>query len=74
MMEDFAVGLSIFGMIVGLIILLIYFWSIIWAYRDAEKRGKPGWLVAVIVALLAWPLGLLVWLLVRPSDSASTQP
>ena len=43
-----------------------YVWSIVWAYRDAERRGKEGVWVAVLVALLAWPLGLIVWLLVRP--------
>ena len=73
-MEDFAVGMGIFGLIFGLVILVIYIWSIVWAYQDAEKRGKPGWLVAIIVALLAWPLGLLVWLLVRPNDRPTYNP
>lgn len=73
-MEDFAVGMGIFGLIFALVILVIYIWSIIWAYQDAEKRGKPGWLVAIIVALLAWPLGLLVWLLVRPNDRTTYNP
>ena len=48
----------------------LYAWSIVWAYRDAEARGKEGVLVAVLVALVAWPLGLIVWLLMRPSDGA----
>ncbi|MEJ8800511.1 hypothetical protein [Pontibacter sp. H249] len=73
-MEDLAVGLGIFGIIVGLIVLVIYIWSIIWSYKDAERRGKPGLLVAIIVALLAWPLGLLVWLLVRPNDRSTYNP
>ncbi|GAB3204004.1 magnesium-transporting ATPase (P-type) [Pontibacter aydingkolensis] len=73
-MEDFAVGLGIFGLIIALVVLVIYIWSIVWAYKDAERRGKPGLLVAVIVALLAWPLGLLVWLLVRPSDKTTYRP
>lgn len=71
---DFMLGLGIIGMIIGLVILIIYIWSIVWAYRDAERRGKPGWLVAIVVAFLAWPLGLLVWLLVRPSDRTPYRP
>jgi hypothetical protein len=34
-----------------------------WAYRDGEARGKPGWLVVLLV--MSGP-GLLVWLLFRP--------
>ncbi|WP_299826538.1 hypothetical protein [uncultured Pontibacter sp.] len=73
-MEDFVIGMGIFGLILGLVILVLYIWSIFWAYKDAEKRGKPGWLVAIVVAFLAWPLGLLVWLLVRPADSKTYNP
>jgi hypothetical protein len=46
--------------------LILYVWSIIWSYRDAERRGKPGWLVALLVALLSWPLSLIIWVLFRP--------
>ncbi|MBC5991252.1 hypothetical protein [Pontibacter cellulosilyticus] len=73
-MEDFAVGLGVFGLIIGLIVLVIYLWSIVWAYKDAERRGKPGWLVAIVVAFLAWPIGLLLWLLVRPNDRTTYNP
>ena len=71
---EFFLGLGIIGMILGLILLVIYIWSIIWSYKDAESRGKPGWLVAIIVAFLAWPLGLLVWLLVRPNNKTTYNP
>ena len=47
--------------------LVIYIGTIVWAYRDAEERKKSGCLVAIIVAFLNWPLGLIVWLLLRPS-------
>ncbi|CAN5219823.1 hypothetical protein BH23BAC1_BH23BAC1_51430 [soil metagenome] len=63
---DFFFGFGILWAVVGLIILVLYIWSIIWAYKDGERRGKPGWLVALIVALLSWPLSLLLWLLFRP--------
>ena len=44
--------------------------SIVWAYGDAEKRGKSGVLVALWVALLSWPPGLLAWIAFRPSELA----
>ena len=50
----------------GLVALGLYIWSIIWTYRDAEHRGKPGLLVALMVALLSWPISLLVWIVFRP--------
>ena len=72
-MEELATGLGIFGLIIGLVILVFYVWSIIWAYNDAVKRDKPGWLVALVVAFLAWPMGLLVWLLVRPNNKTTSR-
>jgi hypothetical protein len=67
-MEDERIifGFGLFWLFVGLLGLVLYVGSIIWAYRDAERRGKPGWLVALLVALLSWPLSLVVWLLFRP--------
>lgn len=52
----------------SLLLLVLYVWSVIWAVRDAEKRGKSGCLVALLVILLAYPIGLLVWLIFRPED------
>lgn len=51
--------------VIGLVWL--YVWSIIWAYGDAVARGKSGVLVALLVALLSWPGGLLAWLVFRPN-------
>lgn len=68
-MEEFFLGLGIVGIVLSLVLFALYIWSIIWAYRDAERRGKPGWLVAIVVAFLAWPIGLLLWLIVRPNDT-----
>jgi hypothetical protein len=42
-------------------------WSVVWAARDAEARGRPGWLIGLLVLLLVWPLGLILWLVARPS-------
>lgn len=38
----------------------------IWVYRDAERRGKSGCLVVIIVLALGGPLGLFAWLVFRP--------
>lgn len=37
-----------------------------WAYQDAQRRGKPGWIVSLLVLFGGFPLGLLLWLLFRP--------
>lgn len=57
----------IIGAIIGLGILAIYVISIVWAYNDAQVRGKSGCLVAILVAFLSWPIGLVVWLVFRPT-------
>jgi hypothetical protein len=48
-----------------LVCLAIYIASIVWVYRDANRRGKSGTLVALLVALISWPIGLVVWLIIR---------
>ena len=53
------------GTLIGVGVVL-YLWSGVWVYRDAEKRGKPAWLVALLVLLLSWPLSLVLWVLLRP--------
>ena len=60
-------GLGILGLILGLIGFIVYIWSIFWAYKDAERRRRSGILIALLVAFVAWPLGLIIWLLIRPS-------
>jgi hypothetical protein len=49
-----------------LVTLGLLIWSLIWAYKDAEKRGKPGWLVLLLVLFMNWPMSLLIWLVFRP--------
>jgi hypothetical protein len=62
-------GMGIVALIITvllcLIIFAIYIASIVWVYRDANRRGKSGILVALLVALISWPIGLVVWLIIR---------
>lgn len=51
-----------------LVLLGLLIWSLVWVYGDAEKRGKPGWAVALMVFLLNWPISLLVWVVFRPEE------
>ena len=60
--------MGILGAIGGLAYLVIAVLSVIWAYSDAESRGKSGCLVALMVIFLAWPVGLVVWLIFRPEQ------
>ena len=57
-------------LVCGVLYLLVR--SLIWAYRDAEARGKPGWMVALLLLLCKWPISLLFWVVLRPPVSAGT--
>ena len=58
--------LYVLGAVAAAVFLTLVVYSIVWAYRDAKARGKSGTLVALIVALVQWPAGLIVWLVFRP--------
>jgi hypothetical protein len=49
----------------GLVVLLLYVFSLVWVTEDAALRGKSGGLTALLVAV-TWPVGLLAWLVWRP--------
>lgn len=56
--------------IIPLLILAIVLLSVLWAVGDARERGKSGFLVGLLVLLLQpWPLGLVLWLVFRPSSA-----
>jgi len=64
-----ALGGVIFGLLaIGM--LCLYIWSIVWAYSDAEARGKSGCLVVLLVVFLSWPLGFVAWLIFRPEKES----
>jgi multisubunit Na+/H+ antiporter MnhB subunit len=64
MNHTIAVGLAV---LVIAVVLLAYAFSIAWAFQDARRRRKSGVLVALLVAFLSWPIGLVAWLVFRPS-------
>jgi len=49
---------------------VLYIWSLIFVYRDAEARGLMPLLPVVLVALAAFPLSFIAWLLLRPEKTA----
>ena len=49
------------------VLLAAFVGSVAWVWRDANRRGQPGFIVAVLVAFLFWPLSLIAWLLARPA-------
>lgn len=51
-----------------LLIMVLYIYSIVWAFNDAEARGKSGCLVALLVMFLTWPIGLIAWVVFRPEE------
>lgn len=55
----------------ALAVLGLLIWSLVWAYRDAESRGKPGWLVVLLVLFMNWPFSLLIWIVFRPDAKSS---
>lgn len=57
--------LLLFGL--GFVVLAALAGSVAWVWRDANRRGQPGFIVAVLVALLCWPVSLIVWVLARPN-------
>ena len=66
--DRFSSNTSIFESIsvVDAAIVTLYIGIICWSYADANKRGKPGILVAFLIAI-APIFGLLLWLIFRPS-------
>ena len=41
-MDDFFASFGLIGIVVALVVLVLYIWSIVWAYYDANRRGKTG--------------------------------
>ena len=67
-MEDIVLAFILIPL--GLLVLGLLIFSLIWVYGDAEKRGKPGWLVVLLVFFMNWPFSLLIWLVFRPEEKS----
>jgi hypothetical protein len=50
------------------VIVCLMLGSIIWACFDAERRGKD-WRLVGLLAMVGWPVGLLIWIVCRPPRS-----
>ena len=66
MNDDAEILLIIPAAILGIAMFAQIAYRVVWAYQDAERRGKSGCLVAILVAFLSWPIGLVAWLIFRP--------
>ena len=58
--------IQVFNILMVSLFIVLPLWSVVWAARDAEARGRLGWLVGLLVLLLVWPLGLILGLILRP--------
>jgi hypothetical protein len=67
-MGDPQSGAAVLAFLLVVGVVGLYVWSIVWAYGDAKARGKSGFLVALLVAFLSWPMGWLAWLVFRPNE------
>lgn len=56
--------------ILGIIYVAVLIGSLVWLYSDAEARGKSGCLLVILILLIAWPLGIVIWLIARPPLTA----
>jgi len=65
--------LVIFGLLFAVTFTVLYFWSVLWGFKDANSRGKNGFAVATLIALFAWPFGLLFWTVIRPEGKKALE-
>lgn len=56
----------VISLVVLLVMFIVYIWSLVWLFRDANRRKCNALVITFLVAIFAWPIGLLIWLLARP--------
>ncbi len=56
---------SCIALVFAALLLASVLWSTFWAWGDAQRRGQPGFPIALLVFLL-FPAGLAIWLFLRP--------
>jgi RsiW-degrading membrane proteinase PrsW (M82 family) len=59
------VALALFSSIVGVVLV-----SLVWLFCDADKYGQPGFIWVVVTLFFAYPLGLIIWLVMRASSKS----
>ena len=64
--DDTSPIIGVIALIFIALFLGLFVWSLAWVYGDAERRGKSGCLVVLIVLFFGWPISLLLWLVIRP--------
>lgn len=57
---------ALIALIISALPLGLLIWSLYWVYNDAERRGKSGCLVVLIIILFGWPVSFLLWFIFRP--------
>jgi hypothetical protein len=62
-----SIGDYILAFAVGIPFVLLFLGTVYMAARDAQARGKPAALVALLV-FLTWPMGLIMWVIFRPDE------
>lgn len=55
--------------VLPIVLICAFVGSLGWVCGDAERRGAFGPLAALFVALVAWPLSLILWIVFRPKLS-----
>ncbi|MBK7202232.1 hypothetical protein [Candidatus Amarolinea dominans] len=66
--DTLGVGLSLGAICLIVIpIVAVYVWMILWIRKDAAQRGQSGCMPIALV-LIFGPIGLVIWLLMRPKD------
>lgn len=58
---------SLFAVLCGGAFFIAFLASLVWAYNDANNRGKSG-CIWILIIWITWPLGLLAYLLLRDQD------
>ena len=48
-----------------LFLVSAYVASVAWVWRDAKRLGKPAGLCTLLVGMIFWPLGLIMWLILH---------
>ncbi len=55
------------GICLALLMMTLFIMSLVWVYKDSEKRGKSGCLWLLIV-FFTWPFGLIAYFLLRDQE------